>query len=1014
MSYSHIKQVITLSQDWSDFNDRISSLSAKEKGDCFEQLTKYYLLINPKYQTLLKNVWLLDDVPSKVRNHLCLPATDEGIDLIAETNEGTFWAIQSKYRGNENHSLNRKELSTFTDLAFNICKNIAHALVCSNSTKLSHKLSHYNANVSFCSSDVWCNLNVEFFNALRALLKDSKIELKKLVPRKHQQAAVDKACLHFMENSRGKLIHPCSAGKTLTSYWIAKSLKAKSILVVVPSLSLINQTLEEWANRFIADKLNVSWICVCSDETVKNVTLDSTEIDVRDLGIEVFTDPKAISNWLKKEIPGIKIVFSTYQSGPALAVAARDCSFVFDFCVMDEAHRTVGQKGSPFTHLLSDKNISITKRLFMTATERRFRGDSEEIVSMDHEDIYGQTIHLYTFKEAIKDKILSDYKIITMTVTEQEIRTLIEHNFYIKPEGKHWPKEIESQMLAAVVALRKAYEKYGFSHALSYHSSLARAAFFKDAQAYYGKTLLQADDLHTFHVQGDTPAGTRNRIFKDFTNAPTALITNVRCLTEGVNIPKIDGILFADPKKSRVDIVQAVGRALRPHKDKKMSYIIVPVLTNEYTDDIESLKNKTFESILQIMRALATHDERIIEYFQTLSCKPKRAMNKDYFPFEVDIPIHMNMNLHDFSESIELLLWENVAKLSWRPFEEAKLFVHSLGLKNHDDWKNYCNGNYPKLPKKQSDIPSTPWVVYKKSGWDSMGDWLGTGFTATSKRAYKSFPEARHFVHQLKLKSHSEWLRYCQNELPEKNAKPKDIPQDPANVYKNEGWISVADWLGTDATATRNRKYRSFDDARFFVHGLNLKTQKDWKEYCQGRLQKNCSKPDDIPANPNITYKNNGWVNYGHWLGTGNIGPRHRQYRPYKSARDFVQSLGLKNYKEWLLYCEGHLINKPQKPNDIPTKPDATYKNIGWIDWADFLGTENVSNKKKVFLPYEEARAIVIQLKLKNQTEWKIYCKGTNPKYGRKPENIPKAPNLYYDEWTSWGDWLGTGTVAAQ
>ena len=282
MISNKIKSILNLSQDWADFNNKIRSLSTKEKGDTFEYLTKFYLLINPKYRTKITNVWLLDDVPEEVRKLLNLPDLDEGIDLIAKTKEGHFWAIQSKYRGNENHSLTRQELSTFTDLAFNVCKNISHALICTNSVKLSHKFSLYSGNVSFCASDVWCDLNVEFFNDIRELLKGNVVEPKKLDPRKHQREAIGNALLHFKDSARGKLIHPCSAGKTLTAYWIARDIKAKSILIAVPSLSLINQTLEEWANRFIADKLNVSWICVCSDETVKNVSLDSVEIDAQD------------------------------------------------------------------------------------------------------------------------------------------------------------------------------------------------------------------------------------------------------------------------------------------------------------------------------------------------------------------------------------------------------------------------------------------------------------------------------------------------------------------------------------------------------------------------------------------------------------------------------------------------------------------------------------------------------------------------------------------------------------
>ncbi|NGX31109.1 MAG: hypothetical protein K940chlam8_00469 [Chlamydiae bacterium] len=1012
MISNKIKSIFNTSKDWSDFNDKVSILSTKEKGDCFEQLTKFYLLINPKYRTKLRNVWLLEEVPLEVKKLLNLPDFDEGIDLIAETKEGTFWAIQSKYRGNKNYSLTRKELSTFIDLAFNVCKNISHALICTNSVKVSHKFSLYKGNVSFCSSAVWCNLNTEFFHNIKKVLKGHIIEPKKINPKKHQRTAIDKALLHFKDSSRGKLIHPCSAGKTLTAYWIAKNIKAKSILVVVPSLSLINQTLEEWTNRFIANNLNASWICVCSDETVKNVTLDSVEIDVQDLGIEVFTDPKSISDWFAKESSDIKVVFSTYQSGIALAKAAKSSSFTFDLAIMDEAHKTVGQKGSLFTHLLSDKNISISKRLFMTATERQFKGDSEEILSMDHEDVYGQTIHLYTFKDAIKDRILSDYKIVTINVTEKEIKNLIESNFYIKPSGKHWRKEVESQMLAAVIALRKAYSKFGFSHALSYHSSLARAISFNEAQILYGKTFLQSDYLQTFHVQGNTPAGLRSRIFKNFTNASMGLITNVRCLTEGVNIPKIDSILFADPKKSKVDIVQAVGRALRPHKDKKMSYIIVPVLIDETVDDLDAIKNKSFEAILQIIRALATHDERIIEYFQALSSKPKRAANRDYYPFEIDIPLHQEVDSYYFRNGINLLLWDKLAKLTWRSFEEAKIFIHALGLKNYYDWKEYCNENYPNLPEKPYDIPRTPWAVYANDGWASMGDWLGTGFIATYKREYRPFLEARSFVRQRNFKSHAKWIKYCQNNIPEKGLKPINIPYDPATVYKNEGWISLGDWLGTHAIATRNLKFRPFEEALSFVHALALKTQKDWKSYCQGKLPEKGFKPADIPANPPSTYKHTGWINYGHWLGTGYISPRYRQYRSYESAKDFAQSLSLKSYKDWRDYCEGKIPNQLLKPDDIPAKPDGSYKNNGWISWADFLGTDNISNSKKRFLLYEEAKALVYQSRFKSGADWKAYCKGTNPQFGLKPNNLPKAPDQFYKEWTSWGDWLGNGYIA--
>ncbi|MDB2613620.1 DEAD/DEAH box helicase family protein [Chlamydiales bacterium] len=1012
MTTTKFPLIFQTSKDWQDFNHKISYLSPKDKGICFELLTKYYLTINSKYRSTLTQVWLLEEVPENVKTHLNLPECDEGIDLIAETKEGDYWAVQCKYRSTENSSLSRRELSTFTDLSFNICKNISHALICTNSKKLSHKFSLYNENISFCASDVWCSLNDHFFDNIRNLLKGVRVEPILFSPRKHQQKALENAIKHFKDNSRGKLIHPCSAGKTLTAYWIARALEAKTILVTVPSLSLINQMLEVWTNQFIRDGIEVSWICVCSDETVKNISVDSDEVEARDLGIEVFTCPKAISTWASKTKSQVRVVFSTYQSGMTLSEAAKTSAIDFDLAIMDEAHKTVGQKGGLFTHLLDDQNIKVSKRLFMTATERRFKGTSDEILSMEQEEVYGQTFDLYTFKDAISDGILSDYKIATIQVTQAEIKSLIEGNFYVRPQNKSWKSDIESQMLGSLIALRKAYEKYGFSHAISYHSSLARANSFKEAQVLYGQLYLNGDSLRVFHVKGTTPAGQRVKIFKDFIAAQHALITNARCLTEGVNIPKIDSILFADPKKSKVDIVQAVGRALRPHKDKRMSYIIVPVLVDEDVDDLDSIQSKTFEAVLQILKALASQDERIIEYFQAISSSPKRGIPRDFSPFEVDIPINKAIDLQKFYENISLLLWDKLAKISKRPFEEAKSFVNVLGLKNHEEWKAYCNGQYANLPPKPQDIPRAPWIAYENQGWVSMGDWLGTGFIATSKREYRSFYEAREFVHRLKLKSQAEWVKYCRGVFSHVDPKPDDIPYDPANVYKNDGWINLGDWLGTNAIATRNLKFRSFEEALNFTHSLGLKTQTEWKKFCRGELLDKGVKPDDIPANPNITYKDCGWINYGHWLGTGYVSPRYREYRSYMEARDYTHKLGLKSYKDWRAYCDGKYPDKPLKPEDIPAKPDGTYKGKGWTNWGDFLGSGNVANGEKTFLSYEEAKAVIQRLNMTNQKDWKAYCEGTNPKFGLKPDNIPKAPDQYYSEWSSWGEWLGTGYVA--
>ncbi len=1013
MLLNKAKEILISSRNWDDFNKKIKLLSNKEKGDCFEWLIKFYLTLHPKYRTKLKNVWLLnfEHVPAEVRTHLNLPNSDEGIDLIAETKEGLFWAIQSKYRKNETHSLNRQELSTFTDLSFNICRNISHALICTNTSKISHKFSLYEDNISFCTSDVWSTLEPDFFENIRDFFQGKKATSPKLTPRKHQHAALIAAASYFQKNGRGKLIHPCSAGKTLTAYWIARELNARSILIAVPSLSLINQTLEEWAKRFIADNIDVSWICVCSDKTVNAVSLDHSEITPQDLGIEVVTDPKAIANWLRHDKSEFKVVFSTYQSGLALSDAVQSCAFTFDLAIMDEAHKTVGQKGSLFTHLLSDDNIKINKRLFMTATERRFRGDSDRILSMDQENVYGKTIHLYTFKEAIEDGVLCDYKIATIYVTEQEVKTLIEQNFYVKPIGKHWKKEVESQLLASAIALRKAYIKYGFTHALSYHSSLVRAKTFQETQMLYAKTLFNNDALQFFHIEGSTPAGLRKSIFRDFINAPTGLITNVRCLTEGVNLPRIDSILFADPKKSKIDIAQAVGRALRPHSVKKMSYIIVPVLIDEISDSLESIKNKTYAALLQLIRSLATQDERIIEYFRALPNKPKRGFLRDYSPFEVDIPIGKDIDLAYLNKSIELCFVDKIAPLSWRSLEEAKRFVHTLGLQSYKEWRRYCKGILTDKPLKPNNIPAKPDDTYKKNGWISWADFLGTENISNKKKIFLSYEEARSIVQKLKLRNQDDWKEYCKGTNLQFGLKLNNIPNAPDQFY--EEWTSWGDWLGTGYIACSRRQYRSFEEARSFVQSLGLKSQNEWRRYTKGLLEGLPRFPADIPANPNQTYKQKGWKGFGDWFGTGIIAPRLRKYRTFQEARDFVRQLGLKNQKEWLLYAKNLLPGYPPKPSDIPAHPRLTYKNQGWKSDGDWIGSGFISYNKRDYLPFDEARTFVHKLQLKNSTEWYAYCNHKFPEKPPKPSTISKRPEITYRKkgWVGWGDWLGISYI---
>ena len=230
-------------------------------------------------------------------------------------------------------------------------------------------------------------------------IEDKKAPLKPCSPLPHQQSAIKSAQEYFVDgnNSRGKLIMPCGTGKSLLGYWIAKELKAKTVMVAVPSLALIRQTLEVWTRESVADKRNIRWIAVCSDESISELSSDDVAVFTQDLGVRVHTDPQEIAGWLKQDSGGSTVVFTTYQSGKAISEAARGAGVVFDVGIIDEAHKTVGKADSLFSHLLYDNNVSIGKRVFMTATERRYRGRSEQIASMDDYGLYGEVFELLSF-----------------------------------------------------------------------------------------------------------------------------------------------------------------------------------------------------------------------------------------------------------------------------------------------------------------------------------------------------------------------------------------------------------------------------------------------------------------------------------------------------------------------------------------------------------------------------------------------------------------------------------------
>jgi hypothetical protein len=320
-------------------------------------------------------------------------------------------------------------------------------------------------------------------------------------------------------------------------------------------------------------------------------------------------------------------------------------------------------------------------------------------------------------------------------------------------------------------------------------------------------------------------------------------MTNSRCLTEGVDLPAIDCVVFTDPKKSKVDIVQAAGRALRLSPGKKFGYILIPLIIPENENATEAAKDTAFEEIVATIRALATQDSRIIEYLRAVSSGtiPKGGSPVDGI---TKINVLTKVNEKEFNKSIQLKVWDRVAFGNWRSYADSKKYAQSLKLKNSREWFKIFKKN--KLPL---DINANPHMLFKNfEGW---GIFLGTGFVAKQFRKYMSYQDAKKYVQSLKLKSRSEWFKYLLN-----NKLPAEIPNTPQNVYKKkfEGW---GIFLGA---MSKTIKVFTFKQMKKYVQSLNIKSKKEWESFKDIHPK--------APRSVNTVYSRE-WKGWGDFFGTG-------------------------------------------------------------------------------------------------------------------------------------------------
>lgn len=462
----------------------------------------------------------------------------------------------------------------------------------------------------------------------------------------------------------------------MTSLWITERLNCESILFVVPNLTLIKQTLTEWSKEC---SIPFTYLCVCSDSSVCLQEDEENANSITYLGFPSTTFPDDIVNFLSSPTESKKVIFSTYQSLDSISTALTSeqlNSFSFNLTIFDEAHRTAGAKDcGMFAIGLDEKFIRSCKRLFMTATERvvskrvkKALSETEyQIFSMDDESIYGPTFHTLTFGKAIELGIICDYKIVVQCINSNDYLNLYKKNRYISAKSLD-VNSIPFINFTNQAVIAKCMTELNIKKIISYHHSIKSATTFvsgspnqspplAEVVSYLDKSI-DVDSLCAKTVTGEMPSSFREQIFSDFVRCPYGVLSNARCLTEGVDLPSIDGIFFADPKNSYIDIIQAVGRALRKSKLKsnEKASIILPIILSPDITNFENLDNSIFETIHNVIQALRDQDAKLVEIIDELNLYAAQAKcaHKPNFDGKIHVILPEKINFDDFLSNLSL------------------------------------------------------------------------------------------------------------------------------------------------------------------------------------------------------------------------------------------------------------------------------------------------------------------------------------------------------------------------
>jgi predicted helicase len=446
------------------------------------------------------------------------------------------------------------------------------------------------------------------FQAIEAWLAEAAIMATKKKPPPQQEEALAAIVPTLQKESRATAIMACGTGKTLVTLWTMEQLGARRVLVLLPSLALLRQTLHEWLKETSLESL--AYLCVCSDPTVK-ADADEIATPQSDLDFEVSTNPETVRRFLDAPFQGTKIVFSTYQSAAVIG-SAMNPDESFDLGVFDEAHKTAGREGRNYGYALDDSNIPVGKRLFVTATPRHYNpsqrnkeGEATVAFSMDDPKVYGEQCYTLSFSKAANLGIICGYKVIISVITSDQVNNEILSRGIVEVKGD----EIRARQVANQIALRDAVNQYGVGKVFTFHSTVKSAASFVSQGNEGVRTHLPEFDA--FHVSGAMPTAHREKLMQEFRRIDRGVMSNARCLTEGVDVPAVDMVAFLSPKKSKVDIVQAIGRARRKSPGKQIGYVLVPLYLEQREGETleEAVARTNFEEVWDILQSLKEQDE---------------------------------------------------------------------------------------------------------------------------------------------------------------------------------------------------------------------------------------------------------------------------------------------------------------------------------------------------------------------------------------------------------------------